>query len=75
MRAACIVMAHPRIQEATQVGLSERDQKVQALPPERTQQSLTAGIRLRTSHWGFEGSHPQVVYLPVESREKIASRS
>jgi hypothetical protein len=66
MRAACIVMAHPCMQEATQVGLSERDQKVQALPPERPQQSLTEGIRLGTSHGGFKGSHPQVAYTPVE---------
>jgi hypothetical protein len=48
------------------VVLGEGDQKVQALPPERAQQSLAESIRLGTSHWSFEGSHSQVAYTPVE---------
>jgi hypothetical protein len=48
------------------VVLGERDQKVQALPLERAQQSLAESIRLGISHAGFEDPQPQVAYTPVE---------
>ena len=46
--------------------LGERNQKVQAFPPERAQESLAEGIRLGTPHRGFEDSQPQVAYTLVE---------
>jgi hypothetical protein len=46
--AARLVMAHPCLQNTAQVVLGERDQKVQALSPERAQESLTQGIA-----WGL----------------------
>ena len=46
--------------------LGQRDQKVQAFPPERTQEPLTEGIRLGTSHGSFEDTQPQMAYTLVE---------
>ena len=61
---------------------SKRDHKVEAFPPERAQQSLAAGIRLRTLGWGFQHPQPQVSYalvelqgenaVPVKQQETIA---
>jgi hypothetical protein len=58
------------MEEAAQVVLSQRDQKVQTFTPEHTQEPLTEGIRLGTSHGGFENPQPQMAYTLVEfSRE------
>src|SRR5918999_6612346 len=47
--------------------LGERNQKVQAFPPERPQEPLTEGIGLGTLHRGFEDPQSQVAYVLVES--------
>src|SRR5918996_5925213 len=60
------MMAYPCIEEAAQVVLGERDQKVQAFTPERTQESLTQGIRLGTPWWRFEDPQPQVAHRLVK---------
>ena len=46
--------------------LGQRDQKVQAFPPQRPQEPLTQGIGLRASHRGFEDPQPQVAHTLVE---------
>ena len=46
--------------------LAERDQNVQAFPPERAQEPLTQGVGLGTPHGGCEGPQPQVAYTLVE---------
>jgi len=59
-------MRHPLVQQISQVVFSQRDHEIQAFPPQRAQQTLTQGIGLGTSHWGFEDLQPQVAYTPVE---------
>jgi hypothetical protein len=59
-------MAHPCVQNTAQVVLGKRDQKVQALPPERAQESLTQGIGLGTPHGGFEDPQPQMLHMLVK---------
>ena len=66
VRTTLIIMWHPLVQETLQVVLGEREQKIQAFPPERTQEPLTEGISLGTSHWGFEYPQPQVACTLVE---------
>jgi hypothetical protein len=56
MRTALMIMSYPCVQHMSQVVLSEGNQKVQTLPPERAQQPFTQGIRLGTAHRGFEHS-------------------
>ena len=46
--------------------LGERDQKVQAFPPERTQEPLAERIGLGTPHGGLEHPQPQVAHALVE---------
>jgi hypothetical protein len=48
------------------VGLSHRNQTIQAFPPERPQEPLTEGIGLGTSHRSFEHLQPQMEYTLVE---------
>ena len=46
--------------------LTEWDQKVQALPPQRADEPLAEGIGLGTAHWGFEDPQPQMLHLLVQ---------
>jgi hypothetical protein len=66
MRATCVVVWHPLVQEIPQVVLSERDQKVQAFPPERAQETFADGVGLGTPHRGLEYPQPQVAYALIE---------
>ena len=59
-------MWHPLAHDASEVMLAERDQTVQALPPQRAEQPLAERIRLGTLRRGFQDLHPQVVYTPVQ---------
>jgi hypothetical protein len=61
-----VIMAHPCMQEAAQVVLGERDEKVQAFMPARPQEPLTEGIRLGTPWQRVEDLQPQVVYRLVK---------
>jgi hypothetical protein len=54
------------LQDRAQVVLGESDKKVQALPPERAQESLTQGIGLGTPHGGFEDPQPQILHMLVK---------
>ena len=42
-----IVVWHPLVQETPQVRLGERDQKIQAFPPQRAHKPLANGVGLR----------------------------
>ena len=66
VRAACVVMWYPLVQEMPQVGLGERDQKVQAFPLERAQEPLAEGVGLGTPHRSLEYPRPQVAYVLVD---------
>jgi hypothetical protein len=59
-------MSYPCVQQMSQVILSEGNQKVQTLPPERAQEPPAERIGLGTAHRGFEHSQPQVAYALVE---------
>jgi hypothetical protein len=50
--------------------LSQRDQKVQAFPPQRAQEPLAEGIRLGTLRRGFEDPQSQVAYVLVDRLRK-----
>ena len=64
--ATFLVVWHPLVQETPQVVLDERNQKVQALPPQRAQQALAKGTRLGAAPRGFEHPQHQVAQLLVE---------
>src|SRR6267142_6490908 len=64
--AACVVMAHPCVQDMAQVVRAQRDQNVQALPPERAQEPFTQGIRLGTAHRCFQDPETQMPHLLIE---------
>ena len=66
VRAAGIVMRHPGVQQASQVVFCERDHEIQALPPQRADESFAEGIGLRTLGWGFEHREPQMADAVVE---------
>jgi hypothetical protein len=66
MGTAFVVVCSPLVQQTLQVVFGERDQKVQALPPQHAQQALAEGIRLGAAHRGFEHPQPQVAHLLVE---------
>ena len=66
MRAACIVMVYPRVQEVVQVMFGQRDHEIEAFPPQRADEPLAEGIRLGTPRRCFEDLQPQVVYMPVK---------
>jgi hypothetical protein len=72
VRATCIVMAHPLVQDAAQVVCCQGDQKVQALSPQRAQEPLTQGIGLGTPHRCLQDPQPQVsdtlIELPGKDR-------
>jgi hypothetical protein len=48
------------------VVLGERDQEVQAFPPQRAQEPLTETIGLGTPHGCFQHPEPQVAHALVE---------
>ena len=72
MRTSCIVMVHPRVQDTSQVVLSERNHKVYAFAPQCAQQPLAERIGLRTLGWGFRDLEPEVLYAAVELRREDA---
>ena len=53
---------YPLVQETPQVVPGQRDQKVQAFPPQRAQQPLAERIGLGAPHWSFEHPEPQMAH-------------
>src|SRR5215510_13478008 len=66
VRAACIIMGNPSVQQVAQVAYSEWDETIEALLPERAQEPLAQRIGLRTPHRGLEHPEPEVPYALVE---------
>ena len=75
MRATCVVVWHPLVQEMPQVVLGERDHEIQAFPPQPAQQPLAEGVRLGAPHGGSEYPHPRWPMLWSSCDEKMRSRS
>src|SRR5215471_4514013 len=66
MRTAGIIMAYPLVEESAQMGRCQRNQQVEALPPQRADKPLTQRIGLRTL-WGcFQHLESQVSYALVK---------
>ena len=57
-RATGIVMRHPGVEQASQVVFCERDDEIQALPPQRADEPFAEGVRLRTLGWCFQHLEP-----------------
>jgi hypothetical protein len=66
MRAAGVVMGYPLAQDPSQMVCAQRNQQVEALPPQRADKPLTERIRLRTLGRRFENSESKVVYVLVK---------
>jgi hypothetical protein len=62
---ASIIVCGPRVQQTSQVVFGQRDDEIQAFPPQRTDEPLAEGIRLRTLGWGFQHPKSQVAYAVV----------
>jgi hypothetical protein len=54
----------------SQVGFGQRDDEIQAFPPQHADEPLTEGIRLRTLGRGFQHPKSQVAYAVVERRRE-----
>ncbi len=67
VRAAPIVVQPPRAKDPPQVGLSERDQEVQALPPQRPEEPLADRVGLGSLDRGAEDPGAQRRHGGVES--------
>src|SRR5215510_7112481 len=59
-------MRHPRVEQASQVVFCEREDAIQALPPQRADEPFAEGVRLRTLGWCFQHLEPQMAYAVVE---------
>lgn len=66
VRAPCIIVWHPLVQETPQVVLGERDQEVQALPATCAQEPLTHTISLGTAQRSFQDPETEVSHLLIE---------
>lgn len=66
MRATCVVIRYPILEEALQVIFRQRHHKVQAFSPERAQKPLTESIRLGTPDWDVENLQSEVAYTLVK---------
>ena len=66
VRAACVVMLDPLVQQASQVVLCQRDQTVQTLTPQRPKDPFADGVGLWSPGRRFQHSQPQVAYTLIE---------
>src|SRR6266853_6647374 len=66
MRAAGVVMGHPLAQDPSHMVCAQRNQKVEALPPQRADKPLAERVRLWTLGRRFEDSESKVVYVLVK---------
>jgi hypothetical protein len=58
MRAAAVVVDHPLFQDPSEVVLRQRNEEVQALPPDRPDEPLAEGVGLRGPDWGAQDADP-----------------
>jgi len=66
MRTSCIIVAYPYVHDASQVVLGQRDDKIQAFSPQRTEQSFAESIRLGALRRSFQDLEPQGLYTLIE---------
>ena len=59
-------MRHPGVEQASQVVFCERDDEIQALPPQRADEPFAEGVGLRSPHRCLEHPQPQVTYALVK---------
>jgi hypothetical protein len=59
-------MSHPRLEVASEVMLGQRDDEIQAFPPECPKESLADGVRLRALRRCLQDPQPQVSDTLVE---------
>jgi hypothetical protein len=72
MRTAMGIMRYPCGQKTLHMVCRQRDYKVQAFPPQRTDEPLAEGIGLGALWWRFEDSQAQVSNMLVKLRGENA---
>src|SRR5258708_23269297 len=70
MRASAIVMANVLAKDSLNVAFVERDQEVEALPADRSDQALAIGVGLRSAERSPQNPYTETVQLLVEPRRK-----
>jgi len=66
MRASGVVVTDPRTQDGTQMRLGERNQPIQTLATDGSDESLANGVRLRASRWGFQNADTEPCYRCIK---------
>lgn len=66
MGARLVIMDQPILRHLSEMTLTQRNQEIQTVPPEATDQSFAMGIRLGRSEGRLKDSHSQGSYRKIQ---------